>query len=161
MFNNLRSNPLVWVLAAAAVVVPCFLLFVCGIAAVAFTADPPTSRPARVATIEPIERHEAMDMPPALSAPTIEPNPSATPVPTETTLPTETPEPTATATPIPTETPTATPTPCDCSADVYNCGDFSSPYTAQQCYLQCSNAGAGDVHGLDRDSDGKACEWDN
>ena len=156
MINNVRSNPLVWVLAAAAVLAPCFLLFVCGIALVA--AGPSASpRSVRVATIAPMERSEAPDLPPAISAPISEPAPSATPELTETPWPTETPEPTATATTIP----TATPTPCNCGANVYNCDDFSSPSAAQQCYLQCQAAGAGDVHDLDRDGDGRACEWDN
>ncbi len=47
---------------------------------------------------------------------------------------------------------------CDCSYDKYNCGDFSSPKEAQACYNYCKNIGKGDVHHLDRDKDGLACE---
>lgn len=49
---------------------------------------------------------------------------------------------------------------CDCSRNLYNCDDFLRPWDAQACYLRCNVLGAGDVHGLDRDSDGNACEWD-
>lgn len=98
-------------------------------------------------------------------APTNTLGPTPTTIPTEPPPATDVPPPTDTVTPNPTDTPlpppTAVPTACDCSADVYNCPDFGSPYAAQQCYLQCRDAGAGDVHRLDRDGDGNACEWDN
>lgn len=41
-----------------------------------------------------------------------------------------------------------------CSFDAYNCGDFSTHNEAQSVYEACG----GDVHGLDRDNDGLACE---
>ena len=47
---------------------------------------------------------------------------------------------------------------CSCSGDLYNCSDFSSHYSAQQCYECCMDKGYGDVHNLDGDNDGSACE---
>lgn len=71
-----------------------------------------------------------------------------------------------TATPIPpTATPvqpTATPIPpsgCSiCTSDTYNCSDFSTQAEAQACHDYCVNQGAGDIHRLDRDNNGIACE---
>jgi micrococcal nuclease len=57
--------------------------------------------------------------------------------------------------------PTATSAPapvCSCSGDNYNCSDFSTHNAAQQCYAYCISQGAGDIHGLDRDNNGSACE---
>lgn len=42
-----------------------------------------------------------------------------------------------------------------CSYNAYNCGDFSTQAEAQNTYDTCGN---GDIHKLDRDSDGVACE---
>ena len=42
-----------------------------------------------------------------------------------------------------------------CSYNAYNCGDFSTHAEAQEVFEGC---GSGDVHGLDRDNDGLACE---
>lgn len=50
----------------------------------------------------------------------------------------------------------------DCACDqgnVYNCSDFGIGMSAQACYLKCAEETGRDVHGLDRDSDGNACEW--
>lgn len=49
---------------------------------------------------------------------------------------------------------------CECSKDKYNCKDFplSDGTTAQQCYDYCKSIGKGDIHKLDRDKDGKACD---
>jgi beta-lactamase superfamily II metal-dependent hydrolase len=66
-----------------------------------------------------------------------------------------------TITPTPTATVTTTPTPatvCDCSYNRYNCGDFSTHDEAQACYDYCISMGKGDIHGLDSDNDGIACE---
>ena len=68
----------------------------------------------------------------------------------------------ATSTPAPVVQPTegmpeAEPV-CDCSGNAYNCSDFSTHAQAQACYDYCKSLGRGDVHGLDRDSDGVACE---
>lgn len=43
---------------------------------------------------------------------------------------------------------------CDCNFDKYNCDDFSSKSEAQDCFDSCVT----DVHKLDRDKDGQACE---
>ena len=72
--------------------------------------------------------------------------------------------PTLTPTPVPTyppHPPTNTPPPptCDCSGDIYNCSDFATQAQAQACYDYCVAQGHGDVHRLDGDGDGIACEW--
>lgn len=99
--------------------------------------------------------------------------PTSTVLPTETLapLPTQTliPLPTATLTPWPTLTATAViiifptqPLPvqssCSCSGDSLNCGDFGSQSSAQACYNSCVAAGMGDIHNLDGDGNGAACE---
>src|SRR3990172_5082543 len=65
-------------------------------------------------------------------------------------------------TPRPAAPPTVEPPPvaprpasqCDCSRDAYNCDDAQ----ANECFSYCLSTGAGDVHKLDRDGDGAACE---
>lgn len=47
---------------------------------------------------------------------------------------------------------------CGCSGNIYNCGDFSTHAQAQACYEYCVSQGRGDVHRLDGDNDGSACE---
>lgn len=66
--------------------------------------------------------------------------------------------PTPTFTPTPTHTPTPVPVVCDCSGNIYNCSDFATQAEAQACYDYCVSQGYGDVHYLDRDGDGIACE---
>ena len=79
-------------------------------------------------------------------------------------VPTSTPVPTFTSTPMPTSTPTVAPTPTsaiqlwDCSANVYNCSDFSTHDEAQQVFDYCFEQVGFDVHQLDGDDDGIACE---
>ncbi len=71
----------------------------------------------------------------------------------------------ATATTVPAAVPTARGLPsagaskCDCSGNTLNCSDFISPWDAQACFLRCKEITGRDVHALDRDSDGSACEW--
>jgi hypothetical protein len=48
--------------------------------------------------------------------------------------------------------------PCACTGNLYNCGDFGTQAAAQACYDWCVSLGAGDVHQLDSDGDGEACE---
>jgi hypothetical protein len=48
--------------------------------------------------------------------------------------------------------------PCKCSSDIYNCDDFGSHESAQDCYNYCLSLGKGDIHRLDRDKNGLACE---
>jgi len=91
---------------------------------------------------------------PAASTEEIRPPPTSLPA----TAPTDTP------TTVPTTKPTTrepTPTPCEvcsCSGDRYNCGDFKTQSEAQACYDCCRAKGLGDVHKLDADDDGIACE---
>jgi len=47
---------------------------------------------------------------------------------------------------------------CSCSGNIYNCSDFSSHAGAQACFDYCVQQGVGDIHKLDRDHDGLACE---
>lgn len=50
------------------------------------------------------------------------------------------------------------PGPCDCTGDDLDCDDFATAADAQACYDYCMGEGYGDVHGLDADGDGIACE---
>lgn len=47
---------------------------------------------------------------------------------------------------------------CDCSGNVYNCSNFEIQQEAQKCLNYCKQLGKGDVHRLDGDKDGIACE---
>lgn len=47
---------------------------------------------------------------------------------------------------------------CNCSADLYNCENFSTQSQAQSCYEYCLSQGVSDIHGLDGDNNGRACE---
>jgi micrococcal nuclease len=48
--------------------------------------------------------------------------------------------------------------PCSCSSNQYNCSDFGTHAKAQACYDYCKSIGAGDVHKMDGDNNGIACE---
>ena len=48
--------------------------------------------------------------------------------------------------------------PCDCADDTLNCEDFACQQAAQACYEYGLEATGRDVHGLDHDEDGIACE---
>lgn len=45
-----------------------------------------------------------------------------------------------------------------CSSDVYNCANFTIQAEAQIVFDYCEQQGAGDIHNLDADGNGKACE---
>lgn len=45
----------------------------------------------------------------------------------------------------------------DCSSNLYNCADFSSHSEAQEAFEYCGGPGS-DIHRLDGDNDGLACE---
>ncbi|NLB01251.1 MAG: hypothetical protein GX837_09915 [Methanomicrobiales archaeon] len=47
---------------------------------------------------------------------------------------------------------------CKCTGDLYNCGDFATQREAQACYDYGMSLGMGDIHKLDSDKDGIACE---
>ena len=66
------------------------------------------------------------------------------------TIPTATTQPTATTTP--------TPSPCSCAGNLYNCSDFNTHAAAQACYEHCLTITGRDIHRLDTDKDGIACE---
>lgn len=57
----------------------------------------------------------------------------------------------------PTDTPTPAPFLCDCSGDLYDCDYFRTQAEAQSCYDYCLPR-AGDIHALDPDGNGQACE---
>jgi len=44
-----------------------------------------------------------------------------------------------------------------CSLNAYNCGDFSTHAEAQAVYEECGGV-SNDIHQLDKDKDGSACE---
>lgn len=46
----------------------------------------------------------------------------------------------------------------DCTKDVYNCNNFTTQAQAQVVYDYCISKVAGDIHQLDGDGNGKACE---
>jgi hypothetical protein len=52
-----------------------------------------------------------------------------------------------------------TKTVCSCRTDRYNCTDFKTRREAREIYECCMQKVGFDVHRLDRDSDGIACEW--
>lgn len=81
---------------------------------------------------------------------------------TVTRTPTRAPAATSTPTRQPaTATPTATATTETvfvCSSNFYNCSDFSTQAQAQTVFNYCFVRGFGDIHGLDGDGNGLACE---
>lgn len=92
---------------------------------------------------------------------TLQSTPTTTPTPIATVTHTPTPTATATATPSATPTPTATTNPaapCPCDGDTLNCSDFETQPEAQACFDYCVSIGRGDIHKLDQNNDGDACE---
>jgi len=61
--------------------------------------------------------------------------------------------------PAPAPSPQPAPPPCSCSGNLYNCPDFPTHAAAQACYNYCLKQVGYDVHWLDADNDGLACEW--
>lgn len=47
---------------------------------------------------------------------------------------------------------------CYCSSNIYDCGNFDNQSEAQSCLDYCNSIDRGDIHGLDDDNDGLACE---
>jgi len=63
------------------------------------------------------------------------------------------------STPLPTRVSSSGASPaCSCSGNLYNCPDFSTHASAQACYDYCNSTGHGDIHRMDGDNDGSACE---
>lgn len=72
------------------------------------------------------------------------------------------PEPIPASISTPPSTSISTPAPasldCSCNNNIYDCGDFATHQEAQDLYNCCIQKIGYDVHGLDRDKDGSACE---
>lgn len=126
----------------------------------AMPTTPPTSTPVlptatQIPTPTPYIPTPTVALPtPSSAPPTIETLPTATSAP-PTVAPTETPLPTQT--PLPTETPLPTATPVItyiCDHDAYNCSDPE----AKAAFAYCMAQGMGDIHRLDHDKDGEACD---
>jgi micrococcal nuclease len=83
--------------------------------------------------------------------------PSVTqPVTTQTTTPTPV---LTTPAPTPAPPPASSTSSCDCSGNIYNCGDFTTHAAAQALYDCCTAKVGSDIHRLDgNDNDGLACE---
>ena len=47
---------------------------------------------------------------------------------------------------------------CSCSGNTLNCSDFTFRSIAQSCFEYCVSQGYGDLHELDQDGNGSACE---
>ena len=47
---------------------------------------------------------------------------------------------------------------CICNRNAYDCNDFKSHIEAQYCFKKCGGL-TNDIHYLDSDQDGLACEW--
>lgn len=89
----------------------------------------------------------------------IAPPPIVTVAPTSTATATTQPDPTATQTPTVTPRATTQPAgPCPCAGDTLNCSSFSTQSQAQACMDWCVSQGRGDIHNLDGNADGEACE---
>jgi hypothetical protein len=109
------------------------------------TAPTATSTPRATATV-------VKSQPTATVAPTVTPAPTATDAPTA--VPVR-----AVAIPTVRGAPAASASSCDCdSGDTLNCSDFDA-WDAQACYLRCKELKGTDVHGLDGNDNGSACEW--
>ena len=139
----------------------------------------PTRTPSATPTSTPTPKPTATSTPgPATPTPAPAPTPTpaqpSPPSPTPTHAPTSTPIPTATPTPEPasptptyTPEPTATPTPThtpgtielkyDPAGPDRNCGDFDT-WAESQAFYEAAGGPESDRHGLDRDSNGVACE---
>lgn len=89
---------------------------------------------------------------------TRQPAPTATPTHTLQPTHTQTATPSPTDTPQPTATQTQQPAVCACTGNLYNCSDFTTQAQAQACFDHCVEQGAGDIHKLDNNDDGVACE---
>lgn len=121
----------------------------------------PTATGQSTATHTPTPTHTATGQPTATHTATSTPTATSRQTATATRTATSTSTPTATRTQ--TATPTATATvpvfgACPCQADEMNCSDFATRGEAQACYDWCVSQGAGDIHKLDADDDGDACE---
>lgn len=104
-------------------------------AASVVAAVTPTWTPAPLPTWTPAPLATWAVVPPTVAAP-----------PTEVAPPTEPPPP-------PPDAPV-----CDCSGNIYDCSSFATHSAAQACFAYCWQVAGRDVHRLDGDGDGIACE---
>ncbi len=125
------------------------------------TAAPRTDAPAPTdtplpPTAVPVELPTATPVPPPPPAP-VEPAPA--PVEAERAAP---------VVPLVPVAPASALSDCLCDSDIYNCNcdgtnpdcqTFVTTFDAQSCYMRCKEIAGRDIHGLDRDGDGSACEW--
>lgn len=160
-----------------AIAIFCSILTACILACLLFGASRPAPLPTTTKTLLPTLM--LTTLPTLTSVPTLMGTATSVPLPTHTPvpLPTAMPTPVSTLVPALTDVPTSTPLPtvqptvvppspvptdvpvCDCSEDLYNCGrDFTTHDQAQACFNYCMEQGQGDVHELDADDDGSACE---
>ena len=134
-------------------------------AATATEAAKPTSTPTLTNTPRPTRTPKPTRTPRSTRTPrpTQTPTLTVTPRPTQSPMPTATPRPLATATlrPLPTNTPAPVGPVCDCSADTRNCSGnnaFATHAEAQACFNYCMQTVGYDIHKLDGNNDGIACE---
>ena len=119
-----------------------------------------TNTPKPTTTPKPTETKQASKTPrPTNTA--VPPTNTPQPVPTQAPAPTTSP-PLPTNTPIPPPPPPTEPPPpapeCDCSGNIDNCGDFGTHAQAQACHDYCMGVVGTDIHKLDGNNDGSACE---
>ena len=67
-------------------------------------------------------------------------------------------EPNQTIAPTKPASPPANGVVCSCSSNSFNCPNFPTHDSAQQCFNYCKSQGRGDIHRLDKDNDNLACE---
>lgn len=99
-------------------------------------------------------KQEIIETEPVTEEPTIEIQEEPDQAPVYAPEPQYEPEPT----PAPEPTPVPTTPSYNCSSNSYNCSDFSSWPAAQGVYQYCLDTVGWDVHDLDRDNDGSACD---
>jgi hypothetical protein len=101
------------------------------------------------------DQRASLHLPLIIAVPPTEEAPTATATATQ---PPVEPTPTLTATPTATPTQPVPSGPCSCQANTLNCSDFDTQSEAQACMNWCISQGRGDIHRLDNDNDGIACE---
>lgn len=124
--------------------------------------DPPIEAPAIYVPIVLGPQPQVETAVPTATDIILQPLPTATATATIHLIPLPTATPTMTQ-PAPTPSHTATPTPTRdignlCAADIFNCTDFATQVEAQAIYDHCMVIVGFDIHKLDRDGDGLACE---
>ncbi len=114
------------------------------------TTPTPTTTSPSVATSQP-----TTTKPPTTTPPTTSP-PVQTESPIET-LPSTQPQPTDAPVPNTPDVANGDSTGVECNSNTYNCGDFQTQAEAQEVYEACGGV-SNDIHKLDGNLDGEACE---